>query len=69
MSDNNIVSEERIGRCVFCSENAYSRRVRICCGNYQDVEAYHCEKNDWFPLTNENCLSCEYFIEREEVNI
>lgn len=56
----------KIDNCKHRSEEQYTRKVKICCNNYKDVEGYDCPLREIFPLNPEHCENCALYQPKEE---
>jgi hypothetical protein len=56
--------DEKFQSCTFRSENTFTRNVKVCCNRYKEVEAFHCDKREIFPLTSDHCEGCGEYINK-----
>ena len=56
--------DEKFNTCVYRSENTYKRNVKVCCNRFKEVEAYHCDKREIFPLNSDHCENCIEYLDK-----
>ena len=52
---------EKLETCSNRSAGIVSKKIRICCNNFKDVDGYDCELRGIFPVTDVHCETCELY--------
>lgn len=60
--------EIKFNNCSFRSETKVTDKIKLCCGQWKEIEEFKCNKLNIFPLYPKKCESCTFF-EEKSVNI
>lgn len=62
--DHSNPPNDKFQTCKHRSSEIISKKVKVCCNNWQDMQGFECPVKGYFPLNGNHCANCEAYQSR-----